>query len=245
VKRKILYTFLFLILFFINNYSQNPPWIIYSSDDTGINGRIGCIAEDLDSIIWVGTDSSGLFKFDGNEWIQYDTMNSPLIVNWIWTIEVDAQNNKWIGTVGFEGGLAKFFGSEWRVWELDNYGIAGTTIFDIEIDNEGYLWMATYWDGLVKFDGDTTFTIYNSTNSNLPPAHEEINVLSIDDSGYVWYGSDNFGGGKFDRDSTWISYSPGNSGIDDAIYSLDFDNENNIWFGGVRFISKFDGVKVS
>jgi ligand-binding sensor domain-containing protein len=231
-----------ILLFIISTvYGQSNRWKVITNETIGIQSSgISSIVEDMDSNIWIGTWTEGLFKFDGDTWINYDTSNTSLLVNGIWTLRVESNNTLWIGTLGFEGGLAKFDGSEWRVWELDNYGIEGTTIFDIEIDNEGYFWMGTLWDGLVKFDGDTTFTIYNSTNSNLPPAHEEINVLSIDDSGYVWYGSDTIGGGKFDRDSTWIIYA--NSQIDFAIYSLDIDIENNIWFGGTNFISKFDGV---
>jgi ligand-binding sensor domain-containing protein len=47
------------------------------------------------------------------EWIVYNTSNSGLPDNSVSAIAIDAQGNKWIGTLG---GLAKFDGSSWTVY---------------------------------------------------------------------------------------------------------------------------------
>ena len=48
----------------------------------------------------------GLAKFDGTNWVVYDTSNSGLPDDHVTAIAIDSQGNKWIGTAG--RGLAKF-----------------------------------------------------------------------------------------------------------------------------------------
>lgn len=174
------------LLFFISTaYGQSNLWKVITNETIGIQSSgIYAIVEDMDSNIWIGTWTEGLFKFDGDNWINYDTSNTPLLENRIRTLGVDSSNTLWIGTSGFEGGLARLDGDEWTVWELDNYGVEGTSVFDIEFDDENNLWMGTYWDGLLKFDG-VDFTLYNSETTDLNEIFEEINVVAIDDSGYM------------------------------------------------------------
>ena len=40
------------------------------------------------------------------EWIVYNTRNSGLPDNWVWSLAIDEQGNKWIGTES--GGLAVY-----------------------------------------------------------------------------------------------------------------------------------------
>lgn len=231
------------LLFFISTaYGQSNLWKVITNETIGIQlSGIYAIVEDMDSNIWIGTWTEGLFKFDGDNWINYDTSNTPLLENRIRTLGVDSSNTLWIGTSGFEGGLARLDGDEWTVWELDNYGVEGTSVFDIEFDDENNLWMGTYWDGLLKFDG-VDFTLYNSETTDLNEIFEEINVVAIDDSGYIWCGSDAWGSVRFDGISEWEYYDVGRTHMDFAIYSIDFDNYGNLIFGGANFVSIYDGI---
>jgi len=232
-----------ILLFFISTaYGQSNLWKVITNETIGIQSSgIYAIVEDMDSNIWIGTWTEGLFKYDGDNWTNYDTTNTPLLVNTVWTLAVDSNNTLWIGTEGFEGGLARFDGNEWTAWELDNYGVEGTTVFDIEFDDENNLWMGTYWDGLLKFDG-VDFSLYNSETTDLDGAFEELHVVAIDDSGYIWCGSDAFGSVRFDGISEWEYYDVGRTGMDFAIYSIDFDNYGNLIFGGANFVSIYDGI---
>ncbi|RPI13088.1 MAG: hypothetical protein EHM58_19165 [Ignavibacteriae bacterium] len=59
-------------------YSQNPQWIVYTTTNSGLpSNNIFPIAIDTNNIKWIGT-SQGLAKFDGANWIVFDTSNSPL-----------------------------------------------------------------------------------------------------------------------------------------------------------------------
>ena len=55
---------------------------------------------DINNILWLGA-SGGLAKYDGDEWMWYDTRSSGLPDICIRDIEVDPQKNtKWLGTMG-------------------------------------------------------------------------------------------------------------------------------------------------
>ena len=55
---------------------------------------------------WIGTGGGGLAKFDGHEWTVYDEANSDLPKDFIYSVSIDAGNNKWLGV--WKGGIVKF-----------------------------------------------------------------------------------------------------------------------------------------
>ncbi|MCB9208797.1 MAG: T9SS type A sorting domain-containing protein [Ignavibacteriales bacterium] len=217
--------------------AQKYQWKVFTNDEIGIsNTRIQSIVEDKEGVIWIGTTEEGLLKFENNVWTKYDTSNSPLPVNLIWTVKVDSENNKWIGTFGSKGGLIRLNDTNWTVYYLNDYG---NSVFDIDFDKDGNLWMGSYWYGLIKFS-ENNFQVFNSSNTNLEPNMEEINCLEIDHSGEIWVGSDGVGVAKFDGVEEWTHYYATDSTVDNAIYTLDIDEDNTKWFGGTQFLSKFD-----
>ncbi|MCX8159293.1 MAG: two component regulator propeller domain-containing protein, partial [Candidatus Pacearchaeota archaeon] len=60
---------------------------------------VHALAIDAQGNRWIGT-WRGLAKFDGTNWIVYNTSNSGLPNNYVFAIEIDAQGNMWIGTGG-------------------------------------------------------------------------------------------------------------------------------------------------
>ncbi len=207
-----------LIAINIQISAQSNNWIVFTNDDLGIQeAEILSIAIDSNYVVWIGTLKDGLLKYQGDVLTRYDSTNSLLPVNLVQTIEVDAFNNKWIGTIGDSGGLVKFDDFQWSLWELSLFGIESNSVKDIEIDSENNLWIGTYWNGLVKFDGDS-FYVFNSQTTDLNPNWEEINCVFVDDSGNVWCGTDSFGALRFGKDSTWEYFNGGLIDIDKLKY---------------------------
>jgi len=81
--------------------AQNPEWIGYTNRDAVL-----AIVED-NSFLWIGTNG-GLVKLDKNteNLTFYNTSNSGLPNNYVYSIAIDVQGNKWIGTWG--SGLSVF-----------------------------------------------------------------------------------------------------------------------------------------
>ncbi|MFZ5516549.1 MAG: hypothetical protein ACOY90_07905 [Candidatus Zhuqueibacterota bacterium] len=65
--------------------------------------EFNCLAVDQEGILWCGSNSDGIFSFDGQTWRQFDT-KAGLLSNRIKSVSIDSHNRKWFGTVG--GGLA-------------------------------------------------------------------------------------------------------------------------------------------
>ncbi len=87
-----------------NLFSQNPEWINYTAGN-----EIFSLAEE-GNYIWVGT-RGGLVKLDKiTGQAQFFNSANGLPTNWVYSIAIDQQGNKWIGTWGGlgvyrEGGL--------------------------------------------------------------------------------------------------------------------------------------------
>ena len=238
MNRCIFFIFYFIITQTI--LSQQINWIVFSNQEIGISrSSIMTIAEDKDGIIWAGTNEEGILKYDGQSWTKYDLSNSSFDINFIWTIAVDSFNNKWFGTYGSTNGLLRYDNQNWSIFNISDYGLSGSSIFSIAFDTSNNLWMGTYWDGLANFDGDTTWKIFNSSNSGILQPQEEINCVAIDKDGFLWYGSDGYGGGIFNRDSNWVHLLP-SQGFDEVLLSVGFDESGNTWFGGQRFVTRYD-----
>jgi ligand-binding sensor domain-containing protein len=75
--------------------------------------QITAVAVDLEEHIWLGWWETWLWSFDGKEWHQYTERNSPLGCNTVYTLLVDDDNRKWIGTASE---IAITDGHEWACW---------------------------------------------------------------------------------------------------------------------------------
>jgi ligand-binding sensor domain-containing protein len=93
----------------------NSVWINYFAD----TARIRAIEHDSQGNIWLGdkgedAGSTGLWKFDGSTWQQWNTENTDIPFDWINCLTIDEINGiMWIGFHGEdieEGGLCKVEG---------------------------------------------------------------------------------------------------------------------------------------
>ena len=133
--------------------------------------------------IWItykGTNinTSGIKKFDGANWTQYQTSNSGLPSNKISCIKQDASNNYWIGT---NAGLAKFDGTNWTVFNMTNSLIPNDTVNDLIIDADT-LWLATN-NGVSKFHNNS-WQNYTAQNSALN-TRESYSLLKANNKLYI------------------------------------------------------------
>lgn len=169
---------------------NNISWTYYSTAELGTDGTRSIEIDDF-GIKWIGTDN-GLVKYDGTNWTIYNTSNSPIPNNSVISLEIDQDDNIWIGTGGSNntGGLAKFDRTNWTVYTDENSSLPSNYINDLMPDNDGNIWIATGGTqpgGLVKFDGDASWKIYNSSNSDIP--NNRVSSIAIDSNGCIWAGT--------------------------------------------------------
>ncbi|MFQ6676974.1 MAG: two-component regulator propeller domain-containing protein [Fidelibacterota bacterium] len=180
-------------------------------------------------------------------WITYNSSNSGLPDNYVRTVAIDPDGNKWLGT--YTTGLIRFDGNNWTLYDTSNSGLQGTWIHDLDTDTEGYIWIsvAKSWGegpiegmGLAKFDGDTIWQIYNDLNSDSPS--DDIIAITTDGNNNVWIGTTS-GLARFDG-TNWTVYDTSNSDLpENIVESIAIDSSGNVW-AGLREtgLVKFDGV---
>ena len=159
----------------------------------------------------------GALSFFSIGQINFNTSNSGIIDNDIYSITIDANNNKWIATWH---GASKFDGTNWTNYTKINSGIASDSLSSIAIDLQGNVWFGTIGSGVSKFDGSnwTTFTSSDGL------AGDDVRGIAIDNLGNKWFATIN-GVSKF-NDTIWSTFLPG-----EDVLSVAVDLNGNVWIG--------------
>ena len=170
---------------------QNDTVISIPNTYTGwLQGYYSSIAADANGNIWMGTYSdpnfpvganpgSGILKYDGTDFTNYNTSNSGLPENEIGTITFGPSNKLWIATD--TKGFTVYDGSTWMVYDTTNTSLPTNHIENFFFKN-GKTLVATRM-GFSIFDGTnwSTFTIDNSGLVN-----GDVESVLLDDNCNVW-----------------------------------------------------------
>ena len=185
--------------------------------------------------LWIGT-TGGLIKFNkktGEEEL-LNNINSGLPSNFITSIFIDKEGNKWIGTSN--AGAAKFDGKEWEVFFEEFGDKAYISINSVTQDLNGNLWLTTDYE-IIKYDGHN-FIKYNTDTVGFHLS--SLRHLAVDSTGNIWICS-NSGVIKYDGDN-WELLKPFPLVWGNIIRSIFVDNNGIVWFGShYEGLAKFDG----
>ena len=121
---------------------------------------------------------------------------------------------------------------------LQIHGLPSNYVSSIALDGHG-LYGSEHDEGLVKYDGYTTWKVYNSTNSSLPG--NSISSLAIDSQNILWIGIKGKGLSEFDGE-TWTVYNTSNSDLPtNTLTTIKIDKNGNKWIGSGSGLIKFNG----
>ncbi len=224
-------------------------------DTASISGNyIQAIIEDHKGNIWIGTQSSGISKFDKISGNFTNYMHDPrnknsLISNRTWAIAEDSKGSIWIGT---SEGLDRFNPENGRFEHFRNdpedpFSLSNNAVNALHEDNGGILWIGTFGKGLCflnlnKFysSGDKRFgRIIFHYNSEVDPGLNRIKFILENKTDYLWLAT--YGGLiKFNRfdNSYKIYFLKSADNIipnQNALLALAEDKEGNIWAGSHNY----------
>ncbi len=198
-------------------------WGIYNPNEQLLID-VANVAVDNDNVVWLDSDTGSnrnLYSYDGSVWTLHTAYEFGLNSLDIECVQVDNQNNKWIGT---ENKLIKFNANTYIVFDSSNSPIT-SRITDVVSDAYGIIWVSTWGAGLLQYSG-SNWTAYNTSNSNIPS--DQIWGLSIDNSGNKWLGTLS-GLCRFD-DSNFTTWNMQNSDIPgDNVSSIAIKANNKVW----------------
>ena len=233
-------------------FSQLPEFNQLPSDLNTVN----CFLWDSKGYLWLGTRYMGLIKVNPQT-------GEHLIINKnipqysfpsreIYDLQEDSLGFIWVGT---ENGLYKivpgepanfrnFFIIRYATEEDNETSLSSNRISKILIDHNGHLWVATF-DGGLNWSSSDIKNHYPLLFQRFQAAQKERNGLITDHiltlfedaKQNIWIGSG--GGGLFKwtpANQRFLSYAPYVSG--DIIYAIKQDNDNNLWIGTNRGLTR-------
>jgi streptogramin lyase len=186
------------------------------------------------------TDGYNTYKYDGKDWVVYDSTNSPLK----WTTGIYADK---FGTVWFTSskGLAKFENKKWGVIDISNSKLPSNRTMGVFVDSKKRIWIGTF-DGNLMIDGDSTIN-FQSTENPLKTA--SLQKGYEDKAGNIWFSlyekfPQTKGFAKYSATGEWTIINTENSKIprnDVLDFAVD-ERSNSIWLSINRVgISRYDG----
>jgi hypothetical protein len=173
---------------------------------------------------------------DFTKWKTYNTANSGLPDDDVYSFGFESNNVTWVGTR--DNGVGRFDGTNWILYNTGNSPLPNDTIYAITVEGTGAKWFGTL-GGVARFDG-TNWAVYNTSNSPLPS--NEVTAIAVDSAGNKWFST--FGGVAKLTGTNWTVYNTTNSGLpDNAVLATAVDSSGGVWFGTYYGgVARFDGT---
>lgn len=156
---------------------------------------IQCIYQDKIGIMWLGSESLGLTKYDGktHTLFSHDPMDEKTISSGFPVQIVEDKNNHiWIGTINGLNKLDRFTEKITRYFfsERDSNTLANDKINDMVIDDSGFIWIATA-NGITILhpEKDEFYRLLHNSNYDRPSINNSINTLHFDANKNLWLGT--------------------------------------------------------
>ena len=218
---------------------------------------VEAILEDEDGALWLGTQGSGLLRFDRNRRLFTRYRSEPddttsLSEDYVYSLFEDRESGIWVGTSG--GGVNRFSRRPqpfhtYRHNRSDPNSLADDAALSVLEDRHGILWVGT--KGVLnrivrRTDGNPEkYTFYHANSRPGGLSSSVVVSMAEDQSGYLWFGT--FGGGlnrldgrtgrfKVYRHNPADPHSLG----DDVVTSLLVDHTGTLWAGTDTGLSRFD-----
>jgi len=218
---------LFYFLFTLHSFGQSFSFQKFSSNEGLESPELLSVKQDSRGYLWVG-GVNGLFKYDGNTFINYNLFNGN-IDNTIYSIKEDRNHNLWLGS---KIGVQSFDGKKFKDYKIKDSITKNFYFLDIIETSDGNIYAASVI-GLF---------ILNKTKN----CFEKIQGLDVyirevieDKQGLLWMVSDK---GLFTYKNKTFNYIEVNASIaNNSLTCISIDNQGIIWIGTSAGIIKYDG----
>ena len=204
-----------------NNTVQQLSTLTTNIPDNSIRD----LSSDLQNGLWA-VSSSGMSRWNGQSWTSYGAAQGLTSSYYLGAALTDST---FIVSNAFSTGVVYFDGTQKTEFKSFNTaGLATNAHRDLESMGSGMAAVATS-AGLSVFDG-TTFTLYNSTNSNLPG--NDIKCLDFDlATNTLWMGHNNSTNGISVLDgATGMITNFSGASVGSAIKEITYAGDSTVYF---------------
>lgn len=239
-----------VILYAQENFSTRYNITYITMNEGLLHNFIDDLYKDKQGFLWVSTGGGGLSRYDGYEFIHYNTNTSPVKLksNFIRNVCEDDYGRLWIVS---EGGINILDLSTLRETTPKDFtgkyaDLTGLPAIRVVKDSKGCIWICS-GDALYKIsfrsEGDIA-EIY--TLSSIPLLIKEIDLKDIDNDGNIWVGFGNTVCKLYEDKRGLLKAVPVASCLrleDDIFISAFQMKENEVWIGTDRGLIRYDKSK--
>lgn len=217
-------------------YKYNgTSWDNYFTQGSMSSNDLTGICTDNQNNIWASS-FSGVIKFNGLNFTNYNTGNSNLIDDEIYNIFCDSQNRIWCGTP--LKGCQMFDGTQWSTFDTLNSTMTNMHVLCVAEDPAGHIWVGTenynQSNRIAILDGNTWSYL------DLPINTWGVYAIKFK-SGKTYIASAN--GLLIYDGSTWTSYGPDNGyTMLQDIETMTFDTDGILWVGFNSYTESMSGL---
>ncbi len=241
-------------------YIYNNP----EKEKTLPSDRIKSLMNYQDKELWIGTYSSGLYRYDIKSGqlaaFTHDSRNPFSISNnSVNKIFLDSRDDIWVATnlgvnrfIPGKQGFEQYIIDDGNVKRVSGKREPGgdpknAIVYSMFEDIKGRLWFGTYLNGIFIWDRNSGKTIHISSEGQEGHrlSNQIVYVIEADRDNNIWIGT-NYGLSRYDMETENISlffHDPENqSGISNNVVNRIFrDSSGNMWFGtSGGGLSRFD-----
>lgn len=193
------------------------------------SNRVNTILIGRSGLVWLGTDA-GVSRFDGERWRTFGPRHG-LAHRSVNDIIEDKFGVLWFAT---NGGISRLEEESWTSFTIAT-GLPHNVVWTVLQDRNGIIWAGTA-AGAGYFDDGEFVAIDPGTSLGVSP----VRSILPDKFGGLWFVTPGRGSIRYhDGNLTLFSVSDGLAG--ERITSALIDNEDDLWFGAERGVSRFDG----
>lgn len=196
---------------------------------------------DKDNTLWFGTNTDGLYKYDGSNFIHF-TEKDGISNKKISCIYQANNGDLWFGTTD---GVFIYNGTEFTHlkipktelttdWLKNSFpAVNPNEVQSINQDKNGIFWLGTNGAGAYRYDGIVFTNHLVEIGETMPDGlyHNIIQSITRDDNGDLWFASMSHGGVSKLEGKDFVHFGIKDGLSDDMVRTIFKDSKGVLWFG--------------
>jgi ligand-binding sensor domain-containing protein len=171
------------------------------------------------------------------QWITYDEKSKTVYEHYSSSaLVIDRYDRIWVAN---NDGLRVFLPDGTKiVYTKENSGLPDDYITALAEDSHGNIWIGTRTGGIVVFDQDGRWRIYQANGTTNGLIENWVTAILLDDQDRVWIGTERRGISMLSPDNKWTTYDVPQWGVqsnpeyyDQQINALAMDEKGWLWIG--------------